>query len=247
MSVSFLQRKDAPALAYRKQEGSAKGLPTVLFLTGFCSDMEGTKAAFLAGECAKRGQSCIRFDYRGHGLSEGKFEDGTIGLWKQDALDVLDQLTQGNVVLVGSSMGGWISLLVARDRPNRVTGLVGLAAAPDFTREIKDKASDDQRKLLELEGSFALPNDYETPYIITQNLIDDGEQHCLLDGPIDISVPVRLIQGMKDPDVPWQKAHRINNALVSQNKKVYLVEDGDHRLSRPQDLELLAKQVVELS
>lgn len=247
MSVSFLQRKDAPALAYRRQEGSRRDLPTVLFLTGFCSDMEGTKAAFLAAECEKRGQSCVRFDYRGHGVSEGKFEDGTIGLWKQDAMDILDQVVAGDVLLVGSSMGGWISLLCAVSRPERVKAVIGLAAAPDFTREIQEKASPDQNALLRQQGSFPLHNDYGAPYIITQNLIDDGEKHCILDHPIPISVPVRLMQGMKDADVPWQKAHRISNALTSNDKKVYLLEDGDHRLSRPQDLELLAQLVAELS
>ena len=248
MSVSFLQRPNAPSLAYRKQDGTNKDLPTVLFLTGFCSDMEGTKAAFLAEECAKRGQSYLRFDYRAHGASEGVFEDSTIGLWKQDALDVLDELTKGPVVLVGSSMGGWISLLVARDRKDRVKGLIGLAAAPDFTREIVDKANNEERALLQSKGQFPLPNDYsDKPYIITQNLIDDGEDHILLEGPINIDVPVRLLQGMKDADVPWQKAHRISNALTSQDKKVYLLEDGDHRLSRPQDLELLGQLVAELS
>lgn len=248
MTATFLHRQNAPALAYRKQEGADKSLPTILFLTGFCSDMEGTKAAFLADECAKRGQSYVRFDYRGHGISEGRFEDGTIGLWTQDALDILDRIADGKVILIGSSMGGWISLLVALKRRDRIHAVIGLAAAPDFTREIGDKATPEQNTLLKSEGRFPLPNDYsDKPYIITQNLIDDGEDYCLLDGPIAIDVPVRLIQGMKDADVPWQKAHRINNALTSQDKKVYLIEDGDHRLSRPEDLALLARLVAELS
>jgi pimeloyl-ACP methyl ester carboxylesterase len=248
MSALYLTRNNAPALAYRKQEGENKALPTVLFLTGFRSDMEGTKAAYLAEQCASRGQTYVRFDYRGHGVSEGKFEDGTIGLWKQDALDILDHLTEGPVILVGSSMGGWISLLVAEERPERVTGLIGLAAAPDFTREVIEELNEDQKRELQVQGYCAIPNEYsDTPYIFTKALIEDGEQYCLLDRDIRINAPVRLIQGMKDADVPWQKAHRINNALTSGNKEVYLLEEGDHRLSRPQDLELLGQLVADLS
>jgi pimeloyl-ACP methyl ester carboxylesterase len=247
MSLSYLNRNNAPSLAYRKQDGADTSLPTVLFLGGFRSDMEGTKAQFLANFCAKRNQSYVRFDYRGHGASEGRFEDATIGDWKQDSLDVLEQITSGPVLLIGSSMGGWLSLLIARDAPERLCGLIGLAPAPDFTREVLDELDEAQKKEMMDQGLCKIPNDYGADYIFTRALIEEGEQHCMLDDPIKIDIPTRLIQGMQDTDVPWQKAHRINNALTSQDKKVYLLEDGDHRLSRPQDLDLLGKLVDELS
>lgn len=247
MSVQFLQREGFPALAYRFQKGTDETSPLVMFCGGFRSDMEGTKAAFLAQECEKHGYGYIRFDYRGHGQSEGIFEDGTIGLWKEDALAILDMAGQRDIIIVGSSMGGWISLLCALERKERVVGLVGLAAAPDFTRDIQNKVTPEQQADLRAQGWIGIENDYGAPYKIMQSLIDDGEAHCLLHGAINLSIPVRLLQGMKDTDVEWQTAHRINNALISQDKKVYLIEDGDHRLSRPEDLAMVWQCVEEVT
>ncbi len=248
MTVRFLSRPGLPALAYQLVLASRPGLPTLVFFTGFASDMDGTKAAFLSDACAARGQGFVRFDYRGHGRSEGAFTDGTIGTWKQDALDVIDTLTSGPLLLVGSSMGGWIALLAALARKDRAAGLIGLAAAPDFTRDISLRMNELQKKALAEEGAFPLPSDYgEKPYCITRALLKDGERHCLLSGAIDLQCPVRLIQGMKDTDVPWQMAYRISAAITGEDKEVYLREEGDHRLSAPEDLALLEKLVAEVS
>lgn len=248
MSLSFLERPGKPALACRKQDGADPSLPTVVFLTGFRSDMEGTKAAYLAGHCAAKGQPFLRFDYSGHGRSGGAFEDGTIGRWRDDALDVIDAMTDGPLVLVGSSMGGWIGLLCALARKDRVRGYVGLAAAPDFTRWMKAGMTEEQGRMLARDGYFLLPSGYEDgDYKITQALLEDGEKHCLLDGPIALSCPMRLVQGMKDDAVPWQTAERIANAVTSPDSRIFLREEGDHRLSAPEDLALIAALVDGLS
>ncbi len=246
MDITFLIRENAPDLAYRLVSGK-DSLPTVIFCGGFRSDMEGTKAAFLHDACADRGQSYIRFDYRGHGASGGDFKDGTIGLWLEDTLAIIDNLTSGKIILVGSSMGGWISLRAGILRKDHVVGLVGLAAAPDFTREIRDMMSEKQKKEIDETGVCYVPNDYSDPYAITLKLLEEGENHILLDGEIPIDCPVRLIQGMKDTDVAWQTAHRVFNALRTTDKKVYLREGGDHRLSTPDDLALLDRLILELS
>jgi len=248
MSVSFLPRAGLPSLAYIRTKGETANLPAVVFVHGLRSDMQGTKATFLEAECAARGQSYLRFDCRGHGMSEGNFEDGTIGLWKKDALDIIDHVTTGPLILVGSSMGGWLSLLIALERKDRVAGVIGLAAAPDFTREIKAQMNARQKNELSENGFFLLPPvGTEDPLPITRGLLEDGEDHCLLGAPIAIKCPVRLIQGMKDADVPWQTAHRIANAITGKDKEVFLREKGDHRLSAPDDLALLAKTVAEIS
>lgn len=251
MSIEYLDRDDLPRLAYRKTKASEEGrnLPTVMFCGGFKSDMEGTKAAYFEKQCQDRGQAYIRFDYSGHGSSEGKFEEGTIGSWTADALAIFDELIDGPVLLVGSSMGGWISLLLALERSDRVAGLIGLAAAPDFSREMHDQRfSDQMREKLQSDGFIYLPNDYGEPYTITKELIEDGEKHCLLDGVIDLKMPIRLIQGMKDADVEWQTTHRIKNAIIPVNDdvEVILIEEGDHRLSSPEQLELIDRQINNL-
>lgn len=252
MSIETLQRSGKPSLSYYRTEAQAHGekLPTVLFCGGFRSDMEGTKATFLEDLCKARGQAYIRFDYSGHGVSEGDFVDGTIGDWKNDTLDVIDQLTAGDLIVIGSSMGGWIALLAALERSDRIKGVIGIAAAPDFTREIRDEQlNDEQRSLLETQGYFEEPNEYsDEPYKFTKKLFDDGDAHCLLHRALDISVPVKLLQGMQDNAVPWQKAHRIKNAMVDSDLcEVFLIESGDHSLSRPEDLELLKAQLISLS
>lgn len=235
-------------IAYVRTEARDKSLPGVVFMGGYRSDMDGTKALFLEAECAARGQGFVRFDYGGHGRSGGDFKEGTIGIWTDDALAVIDQLTQGPQILIGSSMGGWISMLCAIERPDRVKGIIGLAAAPDFTREVKAQMTDDHRAQIAAKGYFEEPNDYAPePYIFTRKLLEDGEARCLLEGDIPLSIPVRLIQGMQDADVAWQKAHRIKNALKGADTAVFLVESGDHRLSRPEDLALLGRVLGDLT
>lgn len=249
MSVQRIKNLQGNDLAYVLSEGKDPSLPMVVFLGGFRSDMEGTKALFLEQSCQKRGQSFLRFDYSGHGASGGAFKDGTIGQWTQDALFILDEVSSGPLILVGSSMGGWISLLCARKRSERVRGFIGLAAAPDFTKEIYyDLFSDEYRSIIDSQGYIEVPNDYsDEPYYISKALIEDGKTHCLLDKPIPITVPVRLIQGMDDKDVPWQKAFRIKQALDSKDVEVFLIEDAGHSLSRESDLKILNSLVVELS
>lgn len=251
LKIQFLKRDGYDDLAYIYTPPAGKGttLPPVMFLPGFRSDMEGTKALYLEEQCRNRGQAFIRFDYSGHGVSGGRFEEGTISVWKNDALAILDHLTGGRpVVLVGSSMGGWISLLIARERPDQLTGLVGLAAAPDFTREIEEALSESQKEEMAEKGFISVPNNYsDEPYIFTSALIEDGRQNFFLErDDYNFSFPVRLIQGMKDTDVAWQTAYRIQN-VVDGDIKVLPVEEGDHRLSRIQDLVLIDEQVRNLS
>ena len=189
----------------------------------------------------------LRFDYSGHGASEGRFEDGDIGRWTADALALMDALTQGPLVLVGSSMGGWIALLVALARPGRVAGLVGIAAAPDFTERLMWQAmSPRERERLMGEGVLHVPSQYGEPYPITRRLIEDGRRRLLLDAPIPLDCPVRLLHGQRDPDVPWETALRVAERLSGTDVQVTLVKDGDHRLSRPQDLALLERVLLPL-
>ncbi|MDE2007674.1 MAG: alpha/beta hydrolase [Rhodospirillales bacterium] len=239
-----IDRGDGTLLAVRPLHGRA---PTLVFLPGFRSDMRGEKAEHLAALCAARGQGMLRFDYSGHGESQGRFEDGTIGRWTSDALAAIDQLTAGPLILVGSSMGGWIALLVARARPHRLAALVGIAAAPDFTeRLIWDAMAPPERARLQADGVLHVPSQYGAPTPITRALVEDGRTHLLLDAPIAIACPVRLLHGQRDPDVPWETCLRLASRLESQDVRVHLVKDGDHRLSRPDDLALLTEVVIPL-
>jgi pimeloyl-ACP methyl ester carboxylesterase len=223
-------------------------LPGVVFLGGFASDMTGTKATFLESHCRKRGQAFVRFDYFGHGRSSGRFADGTIGRWRDDALAVIDRLTQGPQILVGSSMGGWLMLLAALARPRRIAGLVGIAAAPDFTEALMwAELSPAAREQLLRTGQWLEPSRYGPDLPITRRLIEEGRRHLLLDAPVAIAAPVRLLHGMADPDVPWRWALRIAERLTGADVVVTLIKDGDHRLSRPEDLARLAATVDELS
>jgi pimeloyl-ACP methyl ester carboxylesterase len=217
----------------------------VVFLGGFMSDMTGTKAEWLEGYTRRAGLPYLRFDYSGHGASEGAFTDGTIGGWLGDVLDVLERLTEGPQVLVGSSMGGWLALLAALRRPERIHGIVGIAAAPDFTEDlIHNELSDDERAALMRDGIIHQPSDYgETPYPITRNLIEEARGHLLLRGPIAVRCPLHLLQGLADPDVPWRTAVRILEQVESPTAAATLIKDGDHRLSRPEDLERLGAAI----
>lgn len=237
---------DGETLAYHHTPGREPG---ILFCGGFMSDMTGTKALALESFAKARGQAFTRFDYRGHGQSTGAFRDGTIGSWKADALAVLDEVTSGPVVVVGSSMGGWIALLLALARPDRVKGLVGIAAAPDFTEDLMWAEFDETiRKTLTTERVYLEPSEYsDEPYTITMDLIEDGRNHLIMRGPIPIQVPVRLLQGMRDTSVPHRLALLLADRLETDDVQVHLLKDGDHRLSTERDLALLNAAVAELS
>jgi pimeloyl-ACP methyl ester carboxylesterase len=235
-----LDRGDGVELAWARLDGRS---PTVVFLPGFRSDMTGDKATALAAFCAERGQAMLRFDYAGHGSSGGRFEDGTIGRWTKDALAVIDRLSGAEkLVLVGSSMGGWIALLAACVRPGRLAALIGIAAAPDFTETLMWEAMTfEERTRLMRDMVVHAPSQYGEPFPITRALIENGRTHLVLNGPIAIDCPVRLLHGQQDPDVPWDMALRITEQVTSQDVEVILVKDGDHRLSRPHDLALLCR------
>jgi len=238
-----LDRGDGVELAWAYLPGRG---PTVVFLPGFGSDMAGEKATTLAAFCGATGRAMLRLDYSGHGVSGGSFTDGTIGRWADDARFVIDRVTDGELVLVGSSMGGWIALLLARARPERVAGIVGIAAAPDFTERMWEKLTEQDRATLASAGVLVRPSNYGDPYRITRGLIEDGRRHLLLKAPIPLTCPVRLLHGQQDADVPWQLALTIAELLESSEVQVTLVKDGDHRLSRPQDLLLLRRTVAAL-
>ncbi len=253
-AFEILSRAGKPSIAYRRVAGPEGGAgtearPGLVFLGGFSSDMGGAKASWLEGFALRAGLPYLRFDYSGHGASEGDFADGTIGGWAGDARDVLDALTDGPQVLAGSSMGGWLALLAARARPERVRGIVGIAAAPDFTEDlIHRELSDAERDTLMTDGIVLRPSAYgEAPYPITRRLIEDGRRHLLLNGPIPLDCPVRLVHGLADSDVPWRTALRLAERLAGQDVTVTLIKGGDHRLSRPEDLERIGAAVMEIA
>lgn len=212
------------------------------------SDMTGTKAQALDRFCAARGQAFLRFDYFGHGASSGAFKDATVGRWKADALAVLDDLTEGPQVLVGSSLGGWIMLLAALARPQRVRALVGIAAAPDATEDLMwAELGTEQRAALLRDGFLRLPSEYDPAgYIYTRALIEEGRQHLVMRTLIPLACPVRLLHGMRDPDVPWKTSLALAENLESRDVAVTLVKDGDHRLSTDEDLALLTRTLEPL-
>lgn len=247
-SPSYTNGPGGHALAFHKSAPSNANRPGVIFLGGFKSDMTGTKATFLEEWAAKANRPFVRFDYSGHGASEGKFTDGAIGDWAADAIHILDTVTEGPQILVGSSMGGWVALLAAVARRERVAGLVGIAAAPDFTEDLMWAGfSPEIRETLTRDGIYRQPSEYDDgPYEITMKLIEDGRKNLLLRDPIQLTCPVRLIQGMQDPDVPWQTALRVVEQIESQDARVTLIKEGDHRLSTDADLALLAATLDEV-
>ena len=243
-----LDRGDGVELAWAQLRGRG---PTVVFLPGFGSDMAGDKATTLAAWCAATGRAMLRLDYSGHGISGGAFSNGSIGRWAEDArcvIDrcVIDRQTDRKLLLVGSSMGGWIALLLARARPELVAGIVGIAAAPDFTERMRTSLTPEDAATLARDGVLVRPSRYGDPYRISRTLLEDGSRHLLLDGPIPLRCPVRLLHGQQDEDVPWELALTLAERLDSAEVQVTLVKDGDHRLSRPQDLILLRRTVAAL-
>lgn len=233
-------------LACQVQPGKTPG---VMFLGGFGSDMTGSKASYLSEFCRNRGQAYARFDYTGHGQSSGRFIEGSIGRWLDDATAVLDQMTAGPQILVGSSMGGWLMVLLALRRPERVVGLVGVAAAPDFTEElIWQTLTPEDRRRLATAGVIYRPSDYgSAPTPFTLQLIEDGRRHLILRQSIPFTGPVRLLHGLQDQDVPWRMSQRLGDALQSDDVVVTLIKGGDHRLSTPQDLHRLCEAIVEMT
>ena len=237
--------RDGTRLAYRHRAGTG---PTVVFLSGYMSDLSGTKAEALDAWAAATGRAFLRLDYSGCGASAGRFEDGTIGRWRDDARAVIDAAAPGPLVLVGSSMGGWIALLLAAEMPERVAALVGIAAAPDFVDwGLWADLDEAQRAALMRDGRLELPSDYaDSPYVYTRALVEDGRANRVMDKPIDYSGPVRLLQGQADAEVPWRLGLDIAERINSSDVQVILIKDGDHRLSRPADLALLTATIERL-
>lgn len=230
---------DEYSLAYKQIGGKS---PTILFCAGFNSTMEGNKALSIEVECLKRGQGFIRFDYRGHGESDGDFAHGTVSQWLEDTLAVIDELIVGPVIIVGSSMGGWIALLSALARPERVCGLLLIACAADMTKYYSARLAGVQ-PLTDESGCqyYPVSNSFDDcqPYFIYQRLLEDGKQYTLLGAPIKLSIPVSFIHGMQDDVVPWQRTQDVADALRSKLINVKYIENGDHRLSKASDLAVI--------
>ena len=238
--AAILSRAGGATIAYHKFDGEGPG---IVFLGGFRSDMTGTKALALEEHCRAANRAFVRFDYFGHGVSSGDFTEGTIGRWAEDAICVLDEITDGKQILIGSSMGGWIMLLACLARPDRIAALIGIAAAADFTETLMwQRYPEEVREILRRDGVYFQPTPYEEgPYAITMTLIEEGRNHLLLERAIDINCPVHLIQGMKDDSVPWQHVLAISENLSADRVTLTLVKDGDHRLSRDEDLARLTR------
>lgn len=242
----YLTLDDRNQIAFRRIDGKSPG---IIFLCGHGSDMNGTKALHLEQWAIAEGRSFIRFDYSGHGESGGNFLDTNISDWTADAIAILDEVAVGPQILVGSSLGGWVMLNVALARPDRVAGLVGIAAAPDFTDDlIWDQLDEQQQQAMERDGQIALPNPYaDEPVIYPYHLITDGRKHFRLRGGLDITVPVRLLHGMDDEEVPLQTSTKIADCLPAGNVRVMHVPGAGHRFSSPDQLELMQETVADLA
>jgi pimeloyl-ACP methyl ester carboxylesterase len=237
-------------IAVRAREG---GKPGLFWLGGFNSDMKGTKALALDAWAAEHGRACVRFDYSGHGESGGKFTEGTIGRWLEESLAVFSRFCDGPQVVIGSSMGGWIALLLARELARgsasraSLAGLVLIAPAPDFTEALMwNNFAPDVRDEIMTKGVWHRPSQYGDPYPITRALIEEGRNHLLLGSKIDVGCPVRILQGAQDPDVPWRHAFALAHRLPSDDVVLTMIQDGDHRLSRPQDIARIIAAVAEI-
>ena len=243
-----LDRPDGGYIAYRRHVGKAESLPGVVFIHGLRSDMDGGKAERLHAFCAEHDQSFVRFDCRGHGQSSGVFEETVLSEWADDAALVIDKLTEGPQIVVGSSMGGWLMMRTALDRPHKVSGLVGIAAAPDFTRRFRDELTVVEQATLARDGQIGRPTPYDPhPYVFTQALLDDGDACSVLSGTFNFSGRIRLLHGMLDDSVPWELALEILSQATTSDARLHLIKDGDHRLSRESDLRQLCHAVAELS
>jgi pimeloyl-ACP methyl ester carboxylesterase len=238
-------------IAVRARAGRPPGL---FWLGGFNSDMRGTKALALDAWAAEQERACVRFDYSGHGESEGAFVEGTVGRWLEESIAVFERFCRGPQVVIGSSMGGWMALLLAREIARRgvsgasLAGLVLIAPAPDFTEALMwNGFSPEIRREIETRGVWLRPSQYGEPYPITRALIEEGRNHLLLGSAIEVGCPVRILQGAQDPDVPWQHAFALAHRLPSDDVVLTMIQDGDHRLSRPQDIARIIAAVAEIS
>lgn len=247
MTTESFTSPEGRRLAFRSARAPDGGV-TFVWLSGFKSDMSGGKALAVEAWAKEAGHGALLFDYSGHGLSDGAFEDGTISDWRADALAVIDAQSDGPLVLVGSSMGGWMALLAALARPGRVKGMVLIAPAPDFTEKLMwpDFTPAQQAEIMD-EGFTLRPSDYGEPYPITRALIEDGKTWSILDDEIAFPGPVRILQGMQDPDVPWGHALALASALATPDLVLTLIKDGDHRLSRDEDIARLLATCGELA
>ncbi|MEP4197525.1 MAG: alpha/beta hydrolase [Aliishimia sp.] len=242
--TSFLDTAQGRRLAYHKTDGTG---PTVIFLGGLKSDMEGTKAIHLEAWCRARCQAFLRFDYSGHGESSGTFEEGCIGDWHEDTLAAVDALTSGDIVPVGSSMGGWQALLLARERASRIAGMVTIAAAPDFTEDgYWASFTNEQKGELDSRGYVELASDYMEPYHISKRMIEDGRTRLVLREPLSLSFPVRCVQGTADSAVTTETAIRLLNHAVCPDMRLSLVKDADHRFSDGPCLEIIETAVLQV-
>ena len=244
MSAQIFETPQGRRIAYHLSEGNG---PMVVFLSGLKSDMEGTKAIHLEAWAKARGLGFLRFDYSGHGESSGTFEEGCIGDWHEDTLAVIDTLATSSVLPVGSSMGGWQALLLAKARPNRIVGLVTIAAAPDFTEDSYWASfSEEQKQALETVGHVELPSDYMEPYVITKRMIEDGRKRLVLRDPLDLPFPVRSLQGTEDTAVSSETALRLLSHAQSPDMRLLLVKGADHRFSDETCLKLIEDAVLDV-
>ena len=245
MTTEYLSTADGRKLAYRRSHGTGVGF---VWLSGFNSDMQGSKALAVEAWARHSGAPFLAFDYSGHGQSDGDFADGCISDWRADALAAIDQLTDGPQILIGSSMGGWMALLASQAMPDRITGLVLIAPAPDFTEKLMwPSLSKQAQSEIMTKGVYMRPSEYGEPYPITRKLIEDGQRWGLLDAEIPFEGPVRILQGMQDPDVPWGHAEKLVERLLTTDLTFTLIKDGDHRLSRDQDIARLISTCEEMS
>ena len=240
--TSYFQPEAGPKIAYRHTSGTG---PLIVFLPGYMSDMAGGKATAVFDWAVANGRACLLLDYSGCGLSEGEFKDGTLSRWRDEVLALIEYVEAKQVVLVGSSMGGWLMLLVGFALGEQLSGMIGIAPAPDFTRW---GFTDEQRATIREEGVLLQPNPYGPEATPTwAGLYDDGVTHEMLGGPIAITCPVRILQGQMDSDVPWKLSLKLAEALQSKDVQITLIKDGDHRLSRDTDVALLLDAVAELA
>ncbi|WP_424984766.1 alpha/beta fold hydrolase [Microbulbifer sp. S227A] len=241
---AYLETPQNRRIAYHKSDGNG---PCIVFLGGLKSDMEGTKAVHLEAWAKQRGQAFLRFDYSGHGQSSARFEEGCIGDWAEDTLEAVTALTEGPLVVVGSSMGGWQALLLARAIPDRIAGLVTIAAAPDFTEDgYWASFSDAQKQALETVGHVELPSDYMEPYVISKRMIEDGRTRLVLRAPLPLPFPVRCLQGTNDTAVSTETALRLLNHADCPDMRLTLVKDADHRFSDDTCLGLIEAAVADI-
>lgn len=244
-SVSFLKRPDLPKLAYKRLKGKSPG---IIFIPGYLSNMNGTKALAIEEFCKSLGHACIRFDYSGVGSSEGNLEECTVGKWRKDVLSIIDELAVGPQILVGSSLGGWLMLHAAIARPEKVMALVGVATAADGLVTQFNQLPVEVKKEVEMKGVWTMPSKYheEGVYHIRYSFIKEAEHHCLLHSPIPVNCPIRLLHGMKDDIIPWHTSMQVADRVVSRDVDVILRKDSDHRMKEKADIQLLVYTIDDL-